>query len=1708
MIDLNRLIRSRVIFASLLLLPATSWGQVTFQTLLQELANRDSFATHPNGSYTQAARTSHDPRNALGQSPLQAPHGGLNVDFGNYIRSENNGNGVTEHVVLEDTSGPGVLTRWWATAISSSVANNNYRIYLDGNLIITDSMNDLLGGNNNGFGDSLNFSTPNIAGDFYAPLPYSSSIKITWDGPLTHNNQVNIAQPGATFSINNATWYCINYRRLAPGTSVTTFSNADKTTYAADLAATNAALATPAVSGNVNANHVDNGNVLSNGQSVSHTISGTGAIRRLMVNVSGANQVTALTNTFVELIFDGNRTARVPVGHFFGNGESDSTANPYNDYSDYWRRVDESTGDMTCYWVMPFQTTGRVNIVNESGQDVTVDLEIDSGTWTWDSNSMHFYSDYLIEDNIPTYNKGGNYSLTADADWRMLTVRGRGVLVGDTLSIRNTSASGGNQWWGEGDEKIYIDYINGSGDGSSATPDHVGTGTEDYYGYSFGSATLYGSPFIGQPFAEGNDGNAGVRNGQLTVNARVRGLDAVPFNSSLKFDMEIWKWLQGSLDYDAVVHWYGVPGAVSLVPAADLAEDFVAASNGQTAQQAGVVDTAGDGEWRYLSSDVANPSSGGANLQDLTWGAVGNNGNNGYGGGQDGANLVAISNQFITTDGSTNTGINGNPGYHELAIAPAGATQSYAVARWVAGASSTGLININGSIRNFINGGDSVDFAIYVNGVQEFSVSGSSATLDESYFDFDATIAEGQTVDFVLGNGSGSDLTGDESLLRAVILNAAEPLPVAGEPVLSGSTVDTITETTANASVILSNSSADVTLFWDTQDNGTGVWPNSNALGSQAIGSVSGSITGLAPDTRYFYRFFAINTTPDPDLEDWSEFGRSFGTAFAAAQQATSFTAVAVDFETVNLSWSESFNSETGFRVERSLAGANTWSVVGTAAANATSFQDTSADGSTNYDYRVSAVNESGASTPSAIAQVTTPAQPPSQLVTVADYDFEDNQAPAGATTFGDPTYTNGKLVLDGAGDYLQISPAPIGSGTSDNFVLEFIVNATSFGSFNFVGAISNASGTNTGYGILAENTQWNALVSGNGVAGSFNHGPPPTFSIALAFVRDGGDNSLYVNGTRYDNASSDGFTLTDAGVLTIGGHGFDVPNGLFVGEIDRVRVSTFAPGAFQARDLLEFDEGAIVTEQPTLDSELVTNITATSAQAQATLSGNAADVTIFWGTTDYGTNLGDWTSNGASNDLGNQSTGAVSGAITGLTQDTAYFARLYAVNTTPNPDLSDWTDVVAFSTALGTKQVSDLAAVASAGQVNLSWTDSFNTETGLRVERSTDGNNWAELVTLGANATVHPDTTVQEGVTYYYRVIGLNGAGASAVSNTAVTMATIIPSALTVVNDWPFSDNATPAGFTENGNPTYANGQLQLDGDDWLSSADPLSGATDNYVVEGILTASAFNAFDFGFARRDIGGPNGGNNGQGLLFQDFGAGVGSSHLLNSNVLLLNSGSQLATGTPTAFAIVQNGGRSQLYINKVLVADQASVPGGTPDDFAIGTHPFDGAAGAFNGSVDRVRVSTFAAGTFNASDLLGADEGGENFASWVGGQAVGSLTGLGDDLDGDGLGNALENWFGTDPTTRNAGLTQVATVGDTTSFQHPQNPNVASDLAGSYEWSPDLVNWHASGVVVGGTTVTIVTSLNTPSAGITTVSATPSGVIPDRIFLRARVTQN
>lgn len=125
----------------------------------------------------------------------------------------------------------------------------------------------------------------------------------------------------------------------------------------------------------------------------------------------------------------------------------------------------------------------------------------------------------------------------------------------------------------------------------------------------------------------------------------------------------------------------------------------------------------------------------------------------------------------------------------------------------------------------------------------------------------------------------------------------------------------------------------------------------------------------------------------------------------------------------------------------------------------------------------------------------------------------------------------------------------------------------------------------------------------------------------------------------------------------------------------------------------------------------------------------------------------------------------------------------------TVGPDVQGYTDravtigvtyayrVRAFN-AVGSSLYSSIASVATGeatpaspsgltgsygdGLVSLRWTDNSSNESGFRIERSTDGVSFVELVTVGPDTPRYLDRQVEAGATYYYRVRAFSPVGAS----------------------------------------------------------------------------------------------------------------------------------------------------------------------------------------------------------------------------------------------------------------------------------------------------------------------------------------------------------
>ena len=213
-----------------------------------------------------------------------------------------------------------------------------------------------------------------------------------------------------------------------------------------------------------------------------------------------------------------------------------------------WERETKTDGTMICRWIVPYQKTASLRIHNLAKSAVTVNLMAITAPWQWTRDSLYFHTNWWTDKPCPP---------RPVCDMNFIEVKGRGIYVGDTLVVLNPLWS----WWGEGDEKIYVDE-----DIERRFPSHWGTGSEDYYGWAGGEVPTrkdeFSAPFVANVRVGGQtrDWPAGQEpyTHGYNICTRTRSLDATPFARRFKFDMEAFNMIgtpDAFLQYALVTHW-------------------------------------------------------------------------------------------------------------------------------------------------------------------------------------------------------------------------------------------------------------------------------------------------------------------------------------------------------------------------------------------------------------------------------------------------------------------------------------------------------------------------------------------------------------------------------------------------------------------------------------------------------------------------------------------------------------------------------------------------------------------------------------------------------------------------------------------------------------------------------------------------------------------------------------------------------------------------------------------------------------------------------------------------------------------------------------------------------------------------------------------------------------------------------------------------
>ncbi|MBN2022328.1 MAG: DUF2961 domain-containing protein [Pirellulales bacterium] len=217
--------------------------------------------------------------------------------------------------------------------------------------------------------------------------------------------------------------------------------------------------------------------------------------------------------------------------------------------------VVESGDSYNCYWYMPFRKSARIEIVNQSDKPV---------------QGLYYHVDWVKKDSIsedtPYFHAQYRQEYPAEGgkDYLILDTKGKGHYVGTVLAIRTRSPL----WYGEGDEKIYID--------GERQPSIWGTGTEEFFGCAYGLATA-STPYFGVPCFDQFEIVGG-----MTAAYRWYLADPILFNKGIKVTLEHKSWIspdenpdykkmswnERQDDYASVAFWYqtGTPTFTARAP--------------------------------------------------------------------------------------------------------------------------------------------------------------------------------------------------------------------------------------------------------------------------------------------------------------------------------------------------------------------------------------------------------------------------------------------------------------------------------------------------------------------------------------------------------------------------------------------------------------------------------------------------------------------------------------------------------------------------------------------------------------------------------------------------------------------------------------------------------------------------------------------------------------------------------------------------------------------------------------------------------------------------------------------------------------------------------------------------------------------------------------------------------------------------------------
>ena len=215
-------------------------------------------------------------------------------------------------------------------------------------------------------------------------------------------------------------------------------------------------------------------------------------------------------------------SVNVPIGDFFGCGFE------YTHYISQYLGM--TSGGYICYFPMPFEKAAKIEVVNETTQEV----------YAFYYQINYIKLDGYLDRSVGYFHAAWNRDIRTDYDsnYILLEASGQGHIVGVNMQMQ--SYDGGFSFL-EGNEMIYVD--------GEKKPSIEGTGTEDYFssGWYFNQGEFAG-PYHGMILKDDSLGRISAY--------RLHIMDPIPFRKHILFTIEHGHGNKEIADYSSTVYWY------------------------------------------------------------------------------------------------------------------------------------------------------------------------------------------------------------------------------------------------------------------------------------------------------------------------------------------------------------------------------------------------------------------------------------------------------------------------------------------------------------------------------------------------------------------------------------------------------------------------------------------------------------------------------------------------------------------------------------------------------------------------------------------------------------------------------------------------------------------------------------------------------------------------------------------------------------------------------------------------------------------------------------------------------------------------------------------------------------------------------------------------------------------------------------------------